>query len=91
MEFCENFTYEDNFNNTFYGKILPHTTAVVTEFEAKVQVFSEIASGRGNLGLHLLTYVFFICNMSCLFAPRFASFIGEINRYAGVYLFDSRQ
>ena len=36
MEFCENFTYEDNFNNTFYGKILPHTTAVATEFMAKI-------------------------------------------------------
>ena len=35
MEFCENFTYEDNFNNTFFGKILPHTTAVATEFRGK--------------------------------------------------------
>ena len=35
MEFCENFTYEDNFNNTLFGKILPHTTAVVTEFTNK--------------------------------------------------------
>ena len=41
MEFCENFTYEDNFNNTFFDKILPHTTAVVTEFRAKVRQFPE--------------------------------------------------
>ena len=41
MEFCENFTYEDNFNNTFYGKILPHTTAVATEFRAKIILFPE--------------------------------------------------
>ena len=40
MEFCENFTYEDNFNNTFYGKILPHTTAVVTEFMGKGKTIS---------------------------------------------------
>ena len=37
VKFCENFTYEDNFNNTFFGKVLPHTTAVATEFRAKVQ------------------------------------------------------
>ena len=90
MEFCENFTYEDNFNNTFYGNILPHTTAVVTEFEAKVQVFSEIASGRGNLGLHLLTYVFFICNIQCLFAPRFAPncVVSSFAPFTGSFLVD---
>ena len=49
MEFCENFTYEDNFNNTLFGKILPHTTAVVTEFEAKVILFSETAKQNGSL------------------------------------------
>ena len=49
MEFCENFTYEDNFNNTFYGKILPHTTAVVTEFEAKVILFPERAKQNWTL------------------------------------------
>ena len=31
VKFCENFTYEDNFNNTFFDKILPHTTAMATE------------------------------------------------------------
>ena len=41
VKFCENFTYEDNFNNTFFGKILPHTTAVATEFKAKIILFSE--------------------------------------------------
>ena len=35
VKFCENFTYEDNFNNTFFDKILPHTTAVATEFGNK--------------------------------------------------------
>ena len=35
FKFCENLSVEDNFNNTFYGKILPHTTAVVTEFRGK--------------------------------------------------------
>ena len=72
FKFCENLSVEDNFNKTFFDKTLPHTTAVVTEFEAKIQVFSGIANGRGNLGLHLLTYVFFICNIQCLFALRFA-------------------
>lgn len=38
-KFCENFTNEDNLNNTFYGKVLPHTTVVATEFKAKIQVF----------------------------------------------------
>ena len=32
---------EDNFNNTFFGKILPHTTAVATEFRAKVTQISQ--------------------------------------------------
>ena len=32
---------EDNFNNTFFGKVLPHTTAVATEFKAKIILFSE--------------------------------------------------
>ena len=40
MEFCENFTYEDNFNNTFFDKILPHTTAVATEFRGKGNTIS---------------------------------------------------
>ena len=40
VKFCENFTYEDNFNNTFFGKILPHTTAVATEFRGKDTSFS---------------------------------------------------
>ena len=75
----------------FFDKVLPHTTAVVTEFRAKVLVFSGIAKERDNLGLHFVAHIFFICNMSCLFAPRFASFTGEINRYAVVYLFVSRQ
>ena len=35
VKFCENFTYEDNLNNTFFDKILPHTTAVATEFRGK--------------------------------------------------------
>lgn len=35
---------EDNFNNTFFDKILPHTTAVATEFMAKVIQFSEITN-----------------------------------------------
>ena len=41
QKFCENFINEDNFNNTFFGKILPHTTAVATEFKAKIILFSE--------------------------------------------------
>ena len=35
FKFCENLSVEDNFNNTFFDKILPHTTAVATEFEDK--------------------------------------------------------
>ena len=35
FKLCENLILEDNFNNTFYGKILPHTTAVATEFGNK--------------------------------------------------------
>ena len=91
MEFCENFTYEDNFNNTLFGKILPHTTAVATEFEAKVQVFSGIANERGNLGLHLLTYVFFICNIQCSFAPRFVPncVVSSFVPFTGSFLTDS--
>ena len=49
MEFCENFTYEDNFNNTLFGKILPHTTAVATEFEAKVILFPDTAKQNWTL------------------------------------------
>jgi hypothetical protein len=41
FKLCENLTSEDNFNNTFFGKILPHTTAVATEFKAKIILFSE--------------------------------------------------
>ena len=41
VKFCENLTSEDNFNNTFFGKILPHTTPVATEFMAKLILFSE--------------------------------------------------
>ena len=41
VKFCENLSVEDNFNNTFFGKILPHTTAVATEFKAKIILFSE--------------------------------------------------
>ena len=40
VKFCENFTYEDNFNNTFFDKILPHTTSVVTEFKGKGNTIS---------------------------------------------------
>ena len=36
VKFCENLSVEDNFNNTFFGKILPHTTAVATEFRTKI-------------------------------------------------------
>ena len=39
LKFCENFINEDNFNNTFFGKVLPHTTAVATEFKAKIILF----------------------------------------------------
>ena len=46
FKLCENLILEDNFNNTFYGKILPHTTAVVMEFEAKVRLFPEIAKTK---------------------------------------------
>ena len=35
FKLCENLTSEDNFNNTFFDKVLPHTTAVVTEFRGK--------------------------------------------------------
>ena len=35
FKFCENLSVEDNFNNTFFDKILPHTTAVATEFKGK--------------------------------------------------------
>mgnify|MGYP007115354966 CR=1 FL=1 len=41
FKLCENLILEDNFNNTFFGKILPHTTAVATEFKAKIILFSE--------------------------------------------------
>ena len=46
VKFCENFTYEDNFNNTFFDKVLPHTTAVATEFKAKVILFPETAKHK---------------------------------------------
>ena len=35
FKLCENLILEDNFNNTFFDKILPHTTAVATEFRGK--------------------------------------------------------
>jgi hypothetical protein len=35
FKLCENLTSEDNLNNTFFDKILPHTTAVATEFRGK--------------------------------------------------------
>ena len=35
VKFCENFTYEDNFNNTFFDKVLPYATSVATEFGNK--------------------------------------------------------
>ena len=41
FKLCENLTSEDNFNNTFFGKVLPHTTAVATEFKAKIVLFPE--------------------------------------------------
>ena len=41
FKLCENLILEDNFNNTFFGKVLPHTTAVATEFKAKIILFSE--------------------------------------------------
>ena len=31
---------EDNFNNTFFGKILPHATPVATEFRGKGKTIS---------------------------------------------------
>lgn len=37
---------EDNFNNTFFDKVLPHTTAVAKEFMAKVMLFSETAKTK---------------------------------------------
>ena len=37
FKLCENLILEDNFNNTFFGKVLPHTTAVATEIKAKIQ------------------------------------------------------
>jgi len=40
FKLCENLTLEDNLNNTFFGKILPHTTAVATEFRGKDTSFS---------------------------------------------------
>ena len=49
FKLCENLILEDNFNNTFYGKILPHTTAVATEFEAKVILFPDTAKQNGSL------------------------------------------
>ena len=49
FKLCENLILEDNFNNTFYGKILPHTTAVATEFEAKVILFPDTAKQNGAL------------------------------------------
>ena len=49
FKFCENLSVEDNFNNTFFDKILPHTTAVVTEFRAKVILFPERAKQNWTL------------------------------------------
>ena len=46
FKFCENLSVEDNFNNTFFDKILPHTTAVATEFRAKVILFSKTAKTK---------------------------------------------
>ena len=47
FKLCENLTSEDNLNNTFFDKILPHTTAVATEFKAKVISFFWNSKGRG--------------------------------------------
>ena len=57
----------------------------------KIKVFSGIANGRGNLGLHLLTYVFFICNIQCSFAPRFAPncVVSSFAPFTGSFLTDS--
>ena len=54
---------EDNFNNTFFGKVLPHTTAVVTEFEAKVILFPDTAKQNRTL--------FYKTNPPCLHANLF--------------------
>ena len=37
MVFCNlrSLNIEDNFNNTFFDKVLPYTTAVATEFTSK--------------------------------------------------------
>ena len=57
----------------------------------KIQVFSGIANERGNLGLHLLTYVFFICNIQCSFALRFAPncVVSSFAPFTGSLLVDS--
>ena len=39
FKLCENLILEDNFNNTFFDKVLPYATAVATELVAKIQVF----------------------------------------------------
>ena len=49
FKFCENLSVEDNFNNTFFGKVLPHTTSVATEFRAKVRLFPERAKQNRTL------------------------------------------
>jgi hypothetical protein len=40
FKLCENLTSEDNFNNTYFGKVLPRTTAVATEFKGQRYMFS---------------------------------------------------
>ena len=39
FKLCENLILEDNFNNTFFDKVLPYATSVATELVAKIQVF----------------------------------------------------
>ena len=41
FKLCENLILEDNFNNTFFDKVLPYATSVATEFRAKIILFPE--------------------------------------------------
>ena len=49
FKLCENLTSEDNFNNTFFDKILPHTTAVATEFRGKGNTISRDSKNKTGL------------------------------------------
>ena len=76
---------EDNLNNTFFDKVLPHTTAVAWNSRVKVRLFPEIAKQNWTL-LHknlssVSTLIFFSCKGRRTFNANYA-IAGVVARYA---------